>query len=276
MHDTAETVILVEQLDWWREDRHILKNINWQVKKHEHWAVLGLNGSGKTTLLQMVAGYLWPSKGQITVLGNRYGQCDLRQVRKSIGWVSSALEERVPPGEKVREVVISGKFASFGLYEQWGDDEVRQAEQLLRQFQCEHLADARFGRLSEGERQKVLIARALMAEPQLLILDEPCNGLDLYAREQLLKAIDQLARQPQGPTILYVTHHIEEILPVFQYALLMADGAILSKGKKEFVLTAKNLTSAYRVPIDVQWRSGRVWPQVVAAEVTSEHEEEEA
>ena len=264
MGSTMEWAVLVKDLHWWRDERHILKNIQWQVKKREHWAVLGLNGSGKTTLLQMIAGYLWPSKGKITVLGNRYGQCDLRQVRKSIGWVSSALEERLHPGERVRDVVISGKFASFGLYEQWGDDEVRQAEQLLRQFQCDHLADARFGRLSEGERQKVLIARALMAEPQLLILDEPCNGLDLYAREQLLQAISRLARLPHGPTLLYVTHHIEEILPDFQYVLLMADGTVYAMGEKERVLSSANLTAAYKVPIHVQWRAGRAWPQVAA------------
>jgi len=264
MNNTTETAILVEQLDWWRDDRHILKNINWQVKKKEHWAVLGLNGSGKTSLLQMIAGYLWPTKGTITVLGNRYGQCDLREVRKSIGWVSSVLEGRINPGERVRDVVISGKFASFGLYEAWGDAEVQQAEQLLRQFHCQHLSDARFGRLSEGEQQKVLIARALMAKPQLLILDEPCNGLDLYAREQLLQTIARLGQLSDGPTLLYVTHHIEEILPIFQSVLLMVGGTIFAQGERERVLSAENLTAAYQVPIDVQWRAGRAWPQVVA------------
>lgn len=263
MGSTMEWAVLVKDLHWWRDERHILKNIQWQVKKREHWAVLGLNGSGKTTLLQMIAGYLWPSKGHITVLGNRYGQCDLREVRKSIGWVSSALEQRINPGERVQKVVISGKFASFGLYEAWGEEEVRQAQQWLRQLHCDHLADARFGQLSAGERQKVLIARALMAQPQLLILDEPCNGLDLYAREQLLQVISWLARQPQGPTLLYVTHHIEEILPDFQHVLLMADGSVYASGEKERVLTSENLTAAYHVSIHVEWRGGRAWPQVV-------------
>lgn len=260
--DATETIISVEQVDWWRDDRHILKNINWQVRQNEHWAVLGLNGSGKTSLLQMIAGYLWPSKGTITVLGYWYGQCDLRQVRKSIGWVSSALEGRINPGERVLDVVISGKFASFGLYEEWGDEDVRQAEHLLRRFQCDHLADARFGRLSQGEQQKVLIARALMAKPRLLILDEPCNGLDLYAREQLLQTISQLGQLPDGPTLLYVTHHIEEILPIFQCVLLMVDGTVFAQGEKARVLTSENLTAAYKIPIDIHWQGGRAWPQV--------------
>ncbi len=263
MDNASQAAVRVEQLDWWRGDQHILKNINWQVNTGEHWAILGLNGSGKTTLLQMVAGYLWPSKGNLTVLGNRYGECDLREVRKAIGWVSSVLEERLNPGETVRDIVISGKFATFGLYEKWGENEIEKAEQILGWLGCQQLSGHRFGRLSQGEKQKVIIARALMAEPQLLILDEPCNGLDLFAREHLLQTISQLAKQEGGPTLLYVTHHIEEILPVFHFVLLMADGTIHALGKKEAVLSDHNLTKAYRIPVHVEWREGRPWPQIL-------------
>jgi iron complex transport system ATP-binding protein len=263
MATASQTAVLVEQVEWWRGEQHILKNINWQVKSGEHWAILGLNGSGKTTLLQMVAGYLWPSKGRITVLGNQYGRCDLREVRKAIGWVSSVLEERLNPAETVRDIVISGKFASFGLYEEWGEKEVEEAEKIMDVLGCRHLSGHRFGRLSQGEKQKVIIARALMSQPQLLILDEPCNGLDLYAREHLLDTISKLAEQQDGPTLLYVTHHIEEILPVFQCVLLMADGAVSAQGKKEEVLSDQNLTAAYRLAIHIEWREGRPWPQIL-------------
>lgn len=255
-------VIDVRHLNWLREQQHLLKEINWEVYPGQHWAVLGRNGSGKTSLLQMIAGYLWPTRGRVEVLGHRYGSCDLREVRKSIGWVSNSLMEKLNPGERALEVVVSGLYASFGLFEKWGEAEVEQARQMLRMLQAEHLADKRLHQLSDGERQRILLARALISKPRLLILDEPCSGLDLYAREQLLGLISRLAQQPQGPTILYVTHHIEEVLPEFTHVLLMNQGEIVAKGEKQEVLTSATLSRAYHLPVQVTWQFRRPWVQV--------------
>jgi iron complex transport system ATP-binding protein len=225
----------------------------------EHWAVLGLNGSGKTSLLQMIAGYLWPSQGTISVLGNRYGAADLRVVRRRIGIVSSHLNEFIHQGESVFKVVLSGLFASFGLYEAWGKEEREAADRLLSSFHLGDLAEQPYASLSQGEKQKTLIARALMAKPKLLILDEPCNGLDIYSRENLLKDIHRLCMDKQGPQLLYVTHRIEEVMPSISHALVMKEGRILTSGQKETVLTSAILSQAFNLPIEVEWRHKRPW-----------------
>lgn len=252
-------IISLQQVSWMRDSRTILQGINWRVQTGEHWAILGLNGSGKTSLLKIVTGYEWPTRGSVQVLGHTYGRCEIREVRKAIGWVSSALREEIRPQESVLDLVISGKFASIGLWDPVSLDDRRQAEQLLEQMECSHLADSHFGTLSQGEKQKVLLARALMAHPRLLILDEPCFGLDIKAREQVLQQIQSLGTQPDAPTMILVTHHVEEIQPIFTHVLLLAQGRVTACGTKREVLTEEHLQQALDVPVILHWADDRPW-----------------
>ncbi|WHX32694.1 ABC transporter ATP-binding protein [Brevibacillus agri] len=252
-------IIDVNQVMWQRDETVILRDVNWQVQENEHWCLVGLNGSGKTSLLKIICGYTWPTKGQVSVLGNVYGTVDLREVRKSIGWVSTALIAQLHEHETAFRVILSGREATIGLYAVPAEKDVQKASELLETFGCTELRDRPFGALSQGERQKVLIARALMASPRLLILDEPCTGLDLLAREQLLSMIEQIAKQPDGPTLLYVTHHIEEILSCFTHTLLLKAGEVERAGKTDEVLTADGLTRFFGVPVNIARSQGRSW-----------------
>lgn len=252
-------IIDVKKVTWQRDETTILHDINWQVQENEHWCLVGLNGSGKTSLLKIICGYTWPTKGEVQVLGNLYGTVDLREVRKSIGWVSTALIAQLHEHETAFRVILSGREATIGLYSVPSEEDVKKAEDLLITFRCEALKNRPFGALSQGERQKVLIARALMASPRLLILDEPCTGLDLLSREQLLAMIEQIAAQPDGPTLLYVTHHIEEILPCFTHTLLLKEGSVDQAGQNDEVLTADRLSRFFGVPVNVQRSQGRSW-----------------
>ncbi|MFC3747756.1 ABC transporter ATP-binding protein [Paenibacillus sp. GCM10012306] len=252
-------VIEVNNVSWNRDNKTILEQIDWTVTKGEHWAILGLNGSGKTTLLNVINGYIWPTKGQVSVLGHRFGDVDLRELRKSIGWVSSSLQERLHANDKTQNVVISGKHASIGLYAEPSEEDYEQARKLMERLSCLHLLDRAYQSCSQGEKQKILIARALMASPRLLILDEATNGLDFLSREALLASISELAQEPDAPTLLFVTHHIEEILPVFNQTLLIRRGEVYSKGHSQEVLTSANLTSFFETPVQVSWQNQRAW-----------------
>lgn len=256
-------VIHMTDVAYTRDRVNILNKINWTVRSGEHWAILGLNGSGKTTLLNMINGYIWPSKGEISVLGKKFGTVDLRELRKSIGWVSSSLQERLYASETAEEIVLSGKFATIGLYDKPAEKDVEQALFLLEQLGCGHLTKRAYKTLSQGEKQKILIARALINSPELLILDEPCIGLDVFSREQLLSMIEQMGKQASGPALLYVTHHIEEILPVFSHTLLLRKGGIHSSGKTNEVLTGNNLSQFFEAPVDVLWQNQRAWMRLV-------------
>lgn len=251
------TVIAVENVFWERGSEAILREVSWTVRRGEHWALLGLNGSGKTTLLNIVSGYLWPSKGRVTVLGRPYGTVDLRMLRKRIGWVSSAFQERLDPGESALRVVISGLHASIGLYETPLPDQVGRALELMESLGCGHVARRPYATCSHGEKQKLLIARALMADPELLILDEPCTGLDFVSRESLLRTVAELARREDGPTLVYVTHHPEEIVPEFTHTLLLRNGEVAAAGATDKVLTTDVLSAAFGVPVRVTREAGR-------------------
>ncbi|MCZ8519073.1 MULTISPECIES: ABC transporter ATP-binding protein [Paenibacillus] len=242
-----------------REGRELLGGIDWEVRRGEHWALLGLNGSGKTTLLNMICGYTWPTKGSIEVLGETYGNVDLRELRRSIGWVSSSLQEKLYASDNTEAVVLSGKYATIGLYDRPEEEDVHKAHALMEQLGCRHLYGRPYQTCSQGEKQKVLIARALMASPRLLILDEPCNGLDLFARENLLSAVEALAAGNEAPTLLYVTHHTEEILPLFSHTLLLRRGEVFAAGPTGALLTAGPLTEFFELPVDVLKRNGRAW-----------------
>ncbi len=262
-------IIRMRNVTWIRGEKTILNEIDWTVRPGEHWALLGLNGSGKTSLLQIINGYQWPTRGEIAVLGKTFGRVDLRDLRKQIGWVSTSMSNRFQadaPAEKALDVVISGKYASIGLWEAVDHRDREQAMDMLRRFSAEHLADSPFQTLSQGERQRVLIARAFMAQPSLLILDEPCTGLDVRAREGLLNSLSQAqeanANGGDSISIVYVTHHVEEILPFISHVLILDEGHIVAQGPKREVLTDAVLSSAFHVPVKTSWQSDRLWLSV--------------
>ncbi len=240
-----------------RDDKLILKNISWSVKQGEHWAVIGLNGSGKTSLLRIISGYTLPSNGDVTVLGKKFGAYDLRELRKSIGWVSSYLQESLYANETVLDTVLSGKFASIGLYDETTRDDENRAMDLLENFGCADFSNRMYYTLSQGEKQKIMLARALMNSPELLILDEPCTGLDIFARESFLSLVESTGNSDNSPTLLYVSHHIEEILPVFENTLLLKEGGVYMSGRKDEILTGGNLTSFFDHPVAVNWQDSR-------------------
>lgn len=252
-------VINMEEVSLIRESTILLDKINWTVNSGEHWAIIGLNGSGKTLMLNIVNGYIFPSRGQVEVLGKKFGSYDLRQLRKSIGWVSSSLQERLYEEEMAMAIVLSGKHATIGLYDQPTHEDLEQAADLLRKLGILQVADRPYRTLSQGEKQKILIARALINQPKLLVLDEPCTGLDIFAREQILETIDQISKSPEAPTLLYVTHHIEEILPVFSHTLLLRNGQVFNSGKTKDMLTTANFSEFLEKKAQVKWESERPW-----------------
>lgn len=245
--------------------RRILDSINWTVYQGEHWAVLGPNGAGKTTLLKIACGYIWPNeKGTVYRKGQEL--VDLRELRKSIGWVTSTLPSQIPAREKALRTVVSGKFAQIGLVEgPWGKPARRdyaQAERYLREMGCAYLKDQEFGTLSQGEQQMVLIARARMTRPYLIFLDEPCAGMDPGAREGFLAVLGRLGKQKRVPSLIYVTHHIEEIVPIFRKMLILKEGRVLASGSTRALLKPEVLRELYKIPITILRRNGRYWPVV--------------
>lgn len=265
MIQKSSTSIELSDVRYERGRRMILQDVCWRVSEGEHWALVGANGSGKTTLLQIAVGYLWPTDGRVCVLGHEFGQVDLRQLRRRIGWVSSSLSGMIRPTQSALQIVMSGAFASTALFDAVTPAQRSAAMELLEKLACAHVALSPYGVLSLGEQQKVLIARALMAGPDLLILDEACAGLDLAARENLLTTIDALAAGEGGPSLILVTHHIEEIPPAFSHAMILKDGRVLAQGPKGDVLTGDTLTAAFSLPVEVDFRYGRYWPRVQSA-----------
>lgn len=247
------------------DGRKILDSIHWTVQEGEHWAILGPNGSGKTTLLRIASGYLWPNGGGEV---RRKGKTliHLPELRKSIGWVTASLASEIPVQEKVLNTVVSGKFAQIGyLGGLWGEasrHDFRCARRYLAELACDHLSEQNFGTLSQGEQQRVLIARARMTKPYLIILDEPCAGMDPGARENFLAALGKIGMQKKIPALIYVTHHIEEILPLFRNTLVLRDGKAIYSGPTRRVLARDVLQKLYGVPLTVLKRRGRFWPVV--------------
>lgn len=254
-----EKVITFKDVSWRRKKQEILSDINWEVKKNEHWCILGLNGSGKTSLLNIITGYNFPTTGEVSVLGNQFGKTNLPELRKRIGYVSSSLEKfaHILERETVEEVVVSGKFASFGLYEEVSIEDWEKAELLLSTLRLGYLGGKTFNTLSQGERRRVLIARALMSDPQILILDEPCTGLDVFSREEVLNLMNEINQKDCH--LLYVTHHIEEIAEVISHVLLIRDGKIVAMGPKKEVLTEELLSETYKMPVKIRWEENRPW-----------------
>lgn len=253
-------IISMEHISLRREDNQILDDVHLHIEQGENWVILGRNGSGKTTLLEMMNGYMFPSQGRIEVLGNLYGQCDVREVRKEIGYISQTLIEKLTLRDPVWEVVATGAFAFLRFYQTIPDEVKTRALNLLDDMGFAKLANHPLGTLSQGERKKVMLARSLMADPKLLIMDEPCAGLDLYEREKMLAEIDRLRQR--NITVVYVTHHVEEIMPLFTHVALIREGRIAAAGNKHDVLTQDTIKHTYDIPVDIQWDHDRPWIRV--------------
>lgn len=255
----ARATLEVRGLRVERGQTAILRGIDWRVGRGEHWAILGANGSGKTSLLKALTGFLSPSAGEFAVLGRRYGACDWRDLRLHIGVVTSAFAAAIPPAEVALETVISGKFAQLDLWAKPTRADRAAAGRLLRLAGAAGIAERAWLYLSQGERQRVLIARALMARPRLLILDEPCAGLDPVAREQFLRLVEKLARRRDAgaPALVLVTHHVEEITAAFTHALLLRGGRVVAAGPKEEAMTTANLTETFGAKLRLGRRAGR-------------------
>jgi iron complex transport system ATP-binding protein len=240
-----------------RGGRVLVGPVDWQVELDERWVVIGPNGAGKTSLLRMAAAMEYPSSGVAMVLGERLGRVDMAELRQRVGLSSSALAQRIPDDELVRDLVVSAGYAVLGRWrERYDDMDYLRAVDTLESVGAEHLADRTYGTLSEGERKRVLIARSLMTDPELLLLDEPAAGLDLGGREDLVARLADLAADPDSPALVLVTHHVEEIPPGFSHCLILAEGQVLAAGLLADTLTADNLSAAFgqSIAVDVSRR----------------------
>ena len=235
----------------------ILRGVSWRVKRGQHWVILGANGSGKTSLLSALTGYLMPTAGEVFLLGERYGDSDWRDLRKRVGLVSSSVRQMMNDDEPAIESVITGKFAMIDLWGRVTRADRLRASRLLRQVECAYLADRPWRVLSQGERQRVLIGRALMGNPELLILDEPCAGLDPAAREHFLQFLQRLGSTKNSPTLVLVTHHVDEIMPVFSHVMLLKKGSVLEAGRKSRALSEKVLSDAFFTCVRLAKSKGR-------------------
>ena len=236
----------------------LIDSISWRVDEPDRWVVLGPNGAGKTTLLQVAAAMIHPTDGVAGILGEVLGTVDVFDLRPRIGVTSAALAERIPREERVRDVVVSASYGIVGRWRESYDDlDHERADELLAEVGVSRLAERTFGTLSEGERKRVQIARALMTDPELLLLDEPAAGLDLGGREDLVSTLSVLAQAQSSPATVLVSHHVEEIPPGFTHAMLMRDGQVVAAGPLTEVITEANLTATFRMPLVLSYEAGR-------------------
>jgi iron complex transport system ATP-binding protein len=241
-----------------RNGSTLINDITWEVDEADRWVVIGPNGAGKTTLLQVISAQIHPSDGVAGLLGEVLGTVDVFELRPRIGLTSAALAERIPRGERVHDVVVSASYAVLGRWrEQYDELDHSRADELLALLKIDHLADRTFGTLSEGERKRVQIARALMTDPELLLLDEPAAGLDLAGRETLVNTLAELAQDQFAPATVLVTHHVEEIPVGITHVMLLKGGNIVAAGPLRETLTAENLTKTFDVELSLAEADGR-------------------
>lgn len=241
-----------------RDGNPILDHVSWSVDSAERWVILGPNGAGKTTLLQVAAALIHPSSGRAELLDATMGAVDVFELRPRIGFASTAMGRRIPADETVLDVVLTAAYSVTGRWhEQYDDVDVRRAERVLREWRLSGLSERRFGGLSDGEQKRVQIARAIMTDPELLLLDEPAASLDLGAREELLQLLGGYARSPESPAIVMVTHHVEEIPVGFTHALLLSNGAVRAAGPLSEVITAGTLSETFGLALEVTSDNGR-------------------
>src|ERR1700733_1235402 len=254
----SDEVLRLRGVEVRRDAAVLLRNVDWTAHENERWILIGPNGAGKTTLLQVAATPLFPTQGTVDVLGGGLGGGDICALRPRIGLTSAAVAEQVPPNEKVIDLVLTASYAILGRWkEDYGSADVTRAVELLAALGCAHLIRRKFATLSEGERKRVQIARAMMPDPELLLLDEPAAGLDLGGREDLLQRIAMLARDPKAPMMVLVTHHVEEVPDGFTHAMLLRRGSVLASGPIDEVFTAKNLSRCFGVQLEIEQRQSR-------------------
>lgn len=259
-----DQVIAVAGVGLTRGGNHLLRELTWRVEVDERWVVLGPNGAGKTTLLNLAGARLHPTTGAVHVLGERLGRTDVHELRTRIGLATAALADQIPAGERVRDLVMTGSWSVLGRFrEEYDPVDAARADALLAQLGMGDLADRAFGTLSEGERKRAQIARALMPDPELLLLDEPAAGLDLGAREELIGRLAALAADPAAPTLVLVTHHVEEIPPGFTHALLLRGGAAVAQGLLRDTVTGGLLSTTFGTPLRVTHSDGRFTARAV-------------
>jgi iron complex transport system ATP-binding protein len=258
--DAADPDLLIDfaRVTLRRGRQTLVGPVNWSVELDERWVVIGPNGAGKTSLLRIAAAFEHPSSGTAFVLGERLGRADMSELRSRVGLSSSALSQRMPEEEVVRDLVVSAGYAVMGRWrEPYDDVDYDQAIDMLESVGAEHLADRTYGTLSEGERKRVLIARSMMTDPELLLLDEPAAGLDLGGREELVARLADVAADPDSPALVLVTHHVEEIPQGFSHCLILSEGKVVDSGLLPDVLTAENLSTAFGQSIALEVIDGR-------------------
>jgi iron complex transport system ATP-binding protein len=255
----ATEVVALEGVAVIREGRRLLDRVDWTVHRHERWVVLGPNGAGKTTMLQVASTYLTPSRGTVRVLGHTRGRFDVRQLRERIGYAGAGPASLVRPNLPALEIVVTGRHAAFvdSRWHDYTDADWVKAGSNLERLGARHLADRTFGTLSAGEKQRVLIARSLMTDPDLLFLDEATTGLDLGAREELVASLADLATDPDSPAVALVTHHVEEIPEGFTHIVMLDAGRVIAQGNIEITLTAEALSSCFGVPLRLDRHQAR-------------------
>ncbi|MDH3500867.1 MAG: ABC transporter ATP-binding protein [Acidimicrobiia bacterium] len=256
---STEPVVEVTGATVMKAGRQLISELDWTIRRGERWVLFGANGSGKTTLLNVVSTYQFPARGTVKILGEQLGKTDVRELRPRIGYVGPAPAALVRLYLKCRDIVVTGKHAAFvdTRWHTYTDDDWVKADRHLETLHATHLADREFANLSEGEKKRVLIARALMAEPELLLLDEPGSGLDLGARERLVASLAALAHAPSAPTVILVTHHVEEIPPGFDRVLMLAGGRLVTAGPIDEVLHSDSLSETYDMALKLEQAGGR-------------------
>ena len=252
-------VIALEGVAVVRDGRYLLRDVDWQVHRHERWVVLGPNGAGKTTMLQVASTYMGPTRGSVRLLGQAYGKVDVRTLRERVGYAGAGPAGLVRQDLPALDIVVTGRHASFvpTRFHKYSDDDWELARVHLDRLAAGHLVDRRYGTLSSGEKQRVLIARSLMTKPEVLFLDEAMTGLDLGARERLVASLAELASDPDSPAVILVTHHVEEIPPGFGHIALIAAGDVVAAGPIDDVLSAESLSDCFGQSLLLERRSGR-------------------
>lgn len=256
-----EKILSYKNVSFKRDGREILKNINWEIKEGENWALIGLNGSGKSTLLSMIPAYTFATKGEVSVFDKKFGACVWAEIKERVGFVSSTLNtfsDRLN-NQSLADIVLSGKYNSIGIYQEITQKDREKANNIIKDFKLSHLKLNKFGTLSQGEQRKTLLARAFMNSPSLLILDEPCSGLDIRAREIFLKSLEENSKNKNAIPFIYVTHQIEEIVPSITHVAILDNGEIVAQGNKFEVLTDENLSKLYGIDIKIEWSNNRPW-----------------
>lgn len=249
--DGVMKMIELNNVSFVRQGRTILEAIDWQIKPGEHWVMMGLNGSGKTSILNIIQGQNWPTTGSVKILGETFGKTSIPNLQKRIGWVGSTLNTRINHYQAVEKIILSGIFSTIGVYQKYTESDLEAVDQVMKNLDIYDLKGKKYSECSQGQQQFILIARSLINQPELLILDEPCNGLDLFATEKLLHKTVELIGRESGPTIIFVTHHAEQIMPEFDHTLLLKDGRIFEQGSTQDILNVDKLTAFYDQPVNV-------------------------